>query len=182
MNIFHAKFSTGQIAQATGVNNDTLQNWMKRGLIVGQREIEGGGSQGRHRQYSFHNLMEIAAAKALVDAGMSDLKSVFYAAHMFAHTGNAMPNNRVPERVPGCPYNGTGITLLVAGMGWADEVFLSPKDTALGLYTKLMNRAHQSMEGCVLVNASQVFDRAVAGIGHHPEAVLAIAYPKEAMR
>ncbi|MFC3060362.1 MerR family transcriptional regulator [Paenirhodobacter populi] len=180
MNIFHAKFSTSQITEATGVNNDTLQNWLKRQLIIGQKDIVGGGSQGRHRQYSFFNLIEIAAAKALVDAGMGDLKSAFKAANMFAHTGGG-PLGGTPERVPGCPFNKCpGITLLVAGPGWSDEVFMAPNDSALKLYTDLVFKAPAGREGCIFVNMSDVFDRVVVRVGYRPVEVLGIAYPKGA--
>lgn len=171
MNIFHAKFSTGQVVEATGVSNDTLQNWLKRKLVVGQKDIDGGGSQGRHRQFSFFNLIEIATAKALIEVGMTDLKSAFYAAGYFAHTGDA-------ERAPGCPFNKeTGITLLVAGQGWARDVFLSPTGSALELYNQIVQRGSI---GATIVDMSQVFNLVTARVGYHPEAVLEIAYAKGA--
>ncbi|WP_283177322.1 MerR family transcriptional regulator [Gemmobacter sp. 24YEA27] len=171
MNIFHEKFSTGQVVEATGVSNDTLQNWLKRKLIVGQKDIDGGGSQGRHRQFTFFNLIEIAAAKALIDVGMTDLKAAFYAASRFSHSGDE-------ARVPGCPFNkGYGITLLVAGQGWAREVFLSENETALDFYTQ---NIQSSAVGATIVNMSRVFDLVTTRAGFHPEAVLEIAYPKDA--
>lgn len=111
--------------------------------------------------------MEIAAAKALIDVGITDLKSVFYAASLFAQ-----------ERVPSCPFNkGAGITLLVVGQGWARDVFLSPTDSGLELYTRI-NQC--GAIGATIINMSEVFDRTVTAIGLHPEAVLEIAYPEAA--
>ncbi len=173
MNIFHAKFSTGQIIKATGITNDTLQNWLKRKLIIGQKDIEGGGSQGRHRQFSFRNAMEIAVAKALVDLGV-DLKVAFHAAGGFAHTGEYMPGS--PERAPGCPFNKhPGITLIAANKDWSDEVFLSPNDSALELYNSLLSRGGI---GAVILDAGAIFDIVTVRLGYHPEKVLEVAYPK----
>ena len=178
MNIFHEKFSTIQVIAATGVTNDNLQNWLKRQLIIGQKTIEGGGVQGRHRQWSFFNLMEIAAAKALIDVGMTDLNSAFQAANRFAHVGQG-PDGYTPERSPGCPHTKfPGITLLVAGPGWSNEVFVSPDDNALKLYTDLTRTGAGRKEGGVFVNMSDVFDLTVSRVGYHPEEVIELAYPK----
>lgn len=105
MTIFHAQFSTGQVVAATGVSNPTLQTWLKRNLIVGQKgaEISGGGSPGAHRRYSFFNVMEIAVTKALVDVGL-DVSDAVKAAMHFAHSGQTAIGDR-RSRLPSLPYD-----------------------------------------------------------------------------
>lgn len=176
MHTSHATFSTGQVVAATGVAHESLQNWLKRGLVVGQKDIEGGGAKGRHRRYSFFNVIEIAMAKALIDAGMSTLEHAFYAAALFSHTG-------VGGRIPSHPFNQRpGYTLLVAGPGWADTFFLSPDTKALELYAALVP---QGRIGATFINASRVFDNVCGRLMEitgdkqfHPEAVLEAAYSK----
>lgn len=174
MSIFQAKFRIDQLTQAASVTSAQVQNWSRRGLIVGHDKIEGGGAQGRPRHFSFFNLMEIAAAKALIDAGMGDLNSVFRAAHHFAHTGQGeLPNT--PERKPGCPYDVPGsFTLLAAGPNWSETVLLKANDTALKLYTDLMHDSPTN--GCIVVNISKVFERAMIATGHDPVEVMKAAY------
>lgn len=174
MNAFQSKFSTRQVLAAAGVSNDNLQNWLRRGLVIGQEKIGGGGGQGHHRQFSFFNVIEIAAAKALIDAGMGNLEAVFYAANLFAHTGE-------DGRIPGCPFNtAPGYTLLVAWPDGANVLFLSPKDGALALYTTLVSN---NRIGATFANVSRVFDDVCGRLMEitgskefHPEAVMEFAY------
>jgi len=170
----HITFTTGQVVAATGVANESLQNWLKRELIVGQKAIEGGGSKGRQRRYSFFNVIEIAMAKALIDAGLTALEPAFHAAHVFAHTGDS-------RRLPACPFNQRpGYTLLLAGPGWADTFFMAPDAKALELYAALVP---QGRIGATFINASRVFDNVCSRLMEitgdsqfHPEAVLEAAY------
>lgn len=174
MNAFQSKFSTRQVLAAAGVSNDNLQNWLRRGLVIGQEKIGGGGGQGHHRQFSFFNVIEIAAAKALIDAGMGNLEAVFYAANLFAHTGE-------DDRVPGCPFNtAPGYTLLVAWPDGANVFFLSPEDGALSLYTALVPGRRV---GATFTNVSRVFNEVCGRLmeitgseGFAPEAVMEFAY------
>lgn len=181
MTIFSAKFSTGQVVEAAGVAHETLQNWMKRDLVIGHKQIEGGGSQGRHRQFSFFNVMEIAVAKALIDVGMTDLQAAFRAADAFAHAGQG-PLPGTPERAPGCPFkDAPGITLIVANKDWSDEIFLSPTDSAMKLYADIFSRRIGNA-GAVILNASDVFDRVTSRLGYHPDEVMGAAYTKTAYK
>lgn len=180
MQITEARFTTGQLLQATGVANDNLQSWLKRQLIVGQKDILGGGSPGRHRQWTFFNVLEVGAAKALMDAGMGDLKAVFCAAATFAHSDCVLFGDQ--PRAVGMPfYPANGITLLAAGPDWSEVVFLDfdrPR-TAPDLHARLMDRPkrlHGHAIGCVLADMSQVFDRVTEGLGLSPRAVLEAEY------
>lgn len=172
MSIFDIKFSTGQVVAATGVLNENLQNWIKRDLIIGQKSIEGGGAQGRHRQFSLFNLMEIAIAKAIIDVGgMADLKDVFRAANHFAHTGPG-PLPGQPARCPSLPFNvPNSKTLVIAGRGWSNEILFTAADSALHLSTKLLERG-----GCVVIDASEVFWTVLRRAGIDPIDVMREGY------
>lgn len=177
MNIFLEKFSTGQVIAATGVPNATLQSWLKRGIIVGHRNIEGGGSPGVHRRFSFCNLMEIALAKALIDAGLSDLNFAFGAARHFAHAGTGR-SEFTPERDPGLPFESTadrpGTTMLAACQ---DRHYLA----FCGADTDAISDIRSGLGGpigFVVVDVSELFDRVMASLHYHPEEVLEAAYAK----
>src|SRR6056297_1888335 len=98
MEIQEHTFSAGEVTKAADISASTLQNWIKRSVIIGHRDIKGGGSQGRHRRFSWFNVMEISIAAALVKTGVTDLPRAFDAAQKIAHTGD------FPRR-PGFPFH-----------------------------------------------------------------------------
>jgi len=175
MTIYQQTFTTGQIVEATGVTNMNLQNWLKRNLIVGQKDIQGGGSPGRHRQYSFFNLIEIAMAKALTEAGMTDMPTVFQAASSFSHGGTHRPITA--ERLPGMPFDiSEGRTLLIAGPQWSEVIFFKNDESAISLFAKMRPRG--SALRCVVIDATDVFLRVIRAIGLEPHTVIREAYEK----
>jgi hypothetical protein len=173
-NIFQAKFSTGQIVKATGVSNASLQTWLKRGIIAGHRDadIEGGGSPGLHRRFSFFNLMEIATAKAMIDCGVSDLATAFKAARTFAHIGAGPLPGETPERQPGLPFN-DGRTLLCVGQSGGSyvECWKPGKDPLANIRIALGHPI-----GFVVIDMTALFDRVAASLEYHPQAILDFAY------
>lgn len=171
MSIFHQQFTNSEIVAATGVTNFQLQNWLKRGQIVGQRDsaVEGGGSPGKHRRFSFFNLMEVAIAKALIDLGVSDMQRVTNAAAAFAHTGDCINGDR-PARTPGLPFE-KGQTLLIVGPERSEEYQILPTER-LGLVAALA----QHGVGAVVLNASKVFENTLRRAGFDPAAILREAY------
>lgn len=179
MNIFHAQFSTGQVVEATAVSNATLQSWLKRKLIVSQQDspIVGGGSPGVHRRYSFFTVMEIAIAKALIDAGLSNLSAAFQAASRFAHIGCGEIGDR-PARMPSIPFDtlgSSGMTLLcVAGDRSAITLWRPGKDPLAEIRHEL-----QRPGGFVLIEADPIFNRVVTLLGYQPHEVLQLAYRGE---
>lgn len=174
MSIYQQTFTTGQIVEATGVTNMSLQNWLKRNLIVGQKEIQGGGSPGRHRQYSFFNLIEIAMAKALIEAGMTDMPTIFQAASSFSHSQTK--KTKEPTREAGMPFNVEGArTLLIAGPKWSEVIFFKTDDAAISLFAKM--RPHGTLR-CVVVDATDVFHRVINAIGLESHKVIREAYEK----
>lgn len=172
MNIFHRTFATGEVSEATGASNDAIQNWIKRDLLVGQGNIQGGGGKGRHRQFSFHNVMEIAIAQAILNAGgLADLNDVFRAANHFAHSADvSLPEK--PTRLPGMPFNvAASKTFLLVGRGWSDEIVFTGKDSIFHLAAPLLERG-----GCMVIDASAVFDATMQRLGLDPVQVKLEAY------
>lgn len=180
MSIFNEKFSTGQVVEATGVSNETLQNWLKRGFLIGHRNtqaIEGGGSSGVHRRFSFFNVMEIATAKALIDAGITNLSHVFKAAGSFSHVGHGPIDDIQPLRDPALPFDTTvenGVTLLcVSGERNYVHFWKIGQDPL-----PVIRHALAGAKGYFILEMNEIFDLVVARLGHHPQAVLEAEYSR----
>lgn len=162
MNIFQTKFSTGQTVAAAGVTNAVLQSWLKRDGIVGHKGkagIEGGSSPGVYRQFTFFNVMEIATAKALVDAGF-DLRAAFRAAAAFAHTGD-------DGRDPGLPFPANH-TLLFASLHHVEIVEWEPGRDMMAL----VRSRFSSPLGVMVLEMRPIFTHAVTALGFDPAEVL----------
>lgn len=177
MNIFHDRFTTGQVIAATGLPNHTLQSWLKRDLLIGKpgAPIEGGDGSGSHRRFTFYTIMEIAVAKALADLGLSAAHAIKAAQH-FAHTGHGQIGAN-PARNPGLPFDnrvGGGFTLVCVAGERSTECFWQPgKDV-------FANLRYQLGEGFVILEINDLFDRVLDALGYHPSAVMEIAYPRKA--
>ncbi|MTH34422.1 hypothetical protein GL279_07405 [Paracoccus limosus] len=169
MSIFHQQFANSEIVAATGVTNYQLQNWLKRGQIIGQG-VEGGGSPGKHRRFSFFNLMEIAVSKALIDTGLTDMQRVTEAAAGFAHTGNGAIGDR-PGRQPGFPFK-DGKTMLIVGPERSAEYQIGLSDHPLGLLAAIKEHGI----GAIVIDVSEVFSVTLRRAGLDPVAALNEAY------
>jgi hypothetical protein len=175
MNIFQMQFATGTVCDAAGVNEGALQNWLRRGLLVGQKDspIMGGGSPGRHRRFTFFNVMEIAVAKSLTDLGV-DVATAFLAAREFAHTGEGpLPN--IPERSPGVVFDWRAepIDTFVAVAGDFHAVgCLRPENNTISV----IQEALRYKRNFSYVDANEIFNRATTVLGFAPRDVLASAY------
>lgn len=188
-NIAFRQFTAGEVVESAGITMSTLQNWIKREVIVGHGDddIEGGGSQGRHRRFSFHALMQISIGAALIRAsGGGDLRQAFNAAMIFAHSGEG-PSGWVnakdeiesgdPNRDPGMPYHWShGRTLMGCAGDNTTIVLLRPKQDSFFEIRQNLRRA----EGFVVLDASAVFERVCAHIGLDYREVLDAAYPTAA--
>jgi hypothetical protein len=174
VNLFHDKFSTGQVVTAANVPSHTLQSWLKRDVIIGHKEapIEGAGSSGVHRRFSFHNVMEIAVAKGLIDAGMSDLEAAFFAATRFAHTGRAEIGHGHPRRYPSLPFERQhGFTILcVRGQNSKITTWKPGSDFLAGVFQDVQG------QGFVLVEVNSIFDRVVTLLGYDPHQTMHFGY------
>lgn len=187
MTIFAESFSTGQVIAATGVPNHTLQSWLKRGLVVGPSEakedhkIQGGGSPGAHRRFSFYSVMEIAIAKALTDIGSPSVETAFRVAAKFAHFARGSfgweggPVEHV-RRLPSLPLNhrtGPKRTLLCVSGGTSVVIPWDGKGDVWSAARHALN----TPDGFVILEVDRVFDRVVRALGHDPWEVLSEAYP-----
>lgn len=165
---FQQQFTNGEIVAATGVTNVQLQNWLRRGQIIGSG-VEGGGSPGKHRRFSFFNLMEIAVATALIETGLTDMARVTNAARTFAHTGSVEVGNRA-RRLPGLPYE-DGHTWLIVGTERTEEYQLLRED-GLGFAAAIGQHGF----GAVVLNITKVFNQTLRRAGLDPIEVMRAAY------
>lgn len=174
MNIFFDRFAASQVTAAAGITNPALQSWLRRGHVIGHPEadtsnIEGGGSAGIHRRFSFHTVMQLAIAKALTDCSGMGAKEALYAGGYFAHTGSE-------ARTPAVPFNGGGSFLGVALH--PDEeypaVTVASWKPGIDLYPNLSHRLRT--RNFVMVFLNPIFDAAVTSLGYRPEDVLDRAY------
>ncbi len=194
MQLFSMKFTTPQVTEITGLPNDTIQNWIKRGSIIGHRPgadmgISGGGSQGRHRQFSFFAVMQFALTGAFVKLGISATEAAKMAVD-FCHAGGDGEPFGLPYRNPGLPFHHNHGATIYAACGersaetiWEDHL---PKDKR----TRDVMADISAHLGPVfaLVNASKLFDEVCAGIirvtgnhiDFHPYKLLDEAYPDDA--
>lgn len=167
MSIFEATFSTGQIVAAAGITPAALQSWIRRDFIIGHGEggVDKPGKAGLRRAFTIFNLMEIATAAALVDAGV-DIPHAFRAAHRFAHVGG-------PPRLPALPFPGAVGTLIAMASGEARVMAWKPGEDVYAIA-----RSHLRGHGpaITLLDVGNVFERAVSAVGHNPQAILSEAY------
>lgn len=179
MNIFHEKFSAGQVCEASGLSNAALQNWLKRGYVIGDKgnvqgtssRIEGAGSPGAHRRFTFHTTMELALSKALTEEGVS-VQHALFAAGMFAHTGDAYISEQHPSRVPSVPFDPQfeGKTLLCVRQ---DRVSICGWKVGKDILPTIF---HSLGRAFTLVDVNPIFDRAVTALGHNVEEVYELSY------
>jgi len=172
-NVFQRKFSASEVASVAGITASTLQNWLKREVISGhKKDIEGGGSQGRHRRFSFFSLIDIAKAAALVRGGISDLPTAFKASRDFAHfEPGGLPG--ILARRPAVAFHAShGRTLLVVS-GERSEVFrYAPgEDVIARIRAKL-----RDAESFTVVDMTDLFQRVCADIGASHSEVLDEVY------
>lgn len=167
MNIFHAQFTLGQVAEATGLPADTIKTWLRKELIHTMPSKADG--PGTRRLHSFHGAMEIAVAGALMEAGVKDNSVVFHAATSFAHFGDG-PLPGTPGRIPGCPFP-DNLTYLAVGGGRSAEIYYRPgKDEMASIRHRL-----KRPEVIIMVEINSIFERVVRGLGHEPAEVMKIA-------
>lgn len=180
-------YSTAQCLQAAGIEADTLQNWLRAGVIVGNNpgDITGGGTQGRQRRYSFYAVMQIAIAKALMDAsGGMGLKRAFEAAMHFAHLGDAPAlyaddglRDNDPDRQPSHPFDYRLGETFFAVAPTREAVVLIPPDGKFDLIRSAIDpNGMARMVGFVVIDAGEVFARVCAVLGFSARALIEEIY------
>lgn len=175
MSIYHRMFTAREVIAAADISMSTLQNWLKRNVIVGHKTIEGGGERGKHRRFSWYNVMEICAAAALVRAGVSDLGLAFAAGMKFGHN-NPQARTRAPQRAIAMPYETShGGTLLIAAGNRSNVVCHK-----IGADPITAVRAELGQpEAFIIIDLLQMFGRACAALNLNPQAILIEAYAEE---
>ncbi|ARC87892.1 hypothetical protein [Rhodovulum sp. MB263] len=177
INIFQQHFSAGDVTKAADISMSTLQNWIKRDVIVGHKKIEGGGSQGRHRRFSWHNVIEIATAAALVKVGVTDLSIAFRAAQLFAHTG-AGPLPGKPGRCPGLPFEASNVRTLLFVSGEHSQILPYSPNKGGEDVLAVARIGLRKPEAFIVVDLLELFDRVCGALGLHPQEVMDRAYSK----
>lgn len=167
-------FQVGQIAQAIGSSPQTIKAWLHKGWVMGHREISGGGGAGNRRRFSFHNLMEFATAKHLMEIGFQrDAGAAFKAAHVFAHMSDGITFENT--RLPGFPYF-AGKTFLCANSSDAVVVQHIPGVDALPVLMQSLAGPHAFL----MLDAGNVFGSVLTALGYDPQSEIASAYGIEA--
>ncbi|MCF3595478.1 helix-turn-helix domain-containing protein [Rhodobacteraceae bacterium LMO-12] len=170
-------FSASELSELTGAKPDSIQNWLKRDLIIGHKKITGGGGQGKHRRFTFHNMIEVAMAQTLINLHMGS-KEAFAASANFAHAGGGGTTFNMPKRDPGLPFHfNHGETIFGVAGGWTFEELWKP-GSSRDTYGNL--RQHLHADHFLTVNASEVFNLVCARMDVHPYKVLDAAYPEDA--
>lgn len=178
MILSNTTYSASDVARATLLKPLTIQTWLKRDLIVGNRGIEGGETQGRHRRFSFHSIISFAIAKQLVDLTLSP-KRAFEAAEKFAHSGHGSTQwvgdmraeSPRDTRHPGFPYHHTaGETFLI--------IWDSGQTVVCAESESKIERPYPALgKPLLIVSCNDVFNSVVSRLtSAHPYAVLDAEY------
>lgn len=171
MNIYDDDFSTADVLSAVDIAEAKLQSWLRRGLIVGQREGKIVGSQGRARRFSFHSVMEIAVAAALIDTGVP-VDTAFQVTRKVAYVGAS-------DRVAGLPWpRSQGETLLAVS---GDKTRLIRTIEGADVFLHFADAGQAKPDRVNVVDVSAIFDRVSAKIyedGNAPNSILEAEYPE----
>ena len=184
MDIFSQTFSAAEVAAACNIAPETLQNWMKRDLIMGhvdgETKVAGGGSRGVRRQFSWENLMDIATASAFVEIGFlpTDAFKIAHRFSMVSDSGGAVwdddpeaENRRGPYRAPSFPHHQSEGQTYLCAWGETRRVILS-KDGSINPHA--LAKPSDRATGFACVNMTELFIHVAtrADLGQHPFAIL----------
>jgi hypothetical protein len=154
--------------KASGATNASLQTWLRRELIIGQKDVPKPGSPSTKRSFSFFNVMEIAAAKALIDAGVLAAPA-FRAAHRFAHFAGG-------NRLPALPAPGDVKTVLCVAGDHAKVLMWEP---GADLFIDARHHLLRPL-AFVVLDMSELFDRVSLALGYDPRDILEQEYRSQA--
>lgn len=160
MDLFSTKLRPKEVAQATGVTSKQISDWCNQGRIVGQAEAARGW-----REFSFFNVMEVASAVAMMEAGITSPSDAFRAAMHFSHFGSShggwvndkdevVENPPTPKRHPGLPYHYRDGETFMAVSGQLSNVVRSEKGQ---IDTYKLFPMNPRPTGFVLLNMTEVF-------------------------
>lgn len=165
MELWERTWKSSDAAAAVGMDLGKFKLWISRGYPAAEG-MEGGGSQGRHRLFSFRNIMEFAVARALTDQGIPP-GMAFSAARVFAYSA-VNPISRCPG-LPLHPDNGETIVAMAA-----ETVVIGYTPTSRDSWADFLgDLAGQEnffrFESFMCVNATAVFRNVCIrlGLNHH---------------
>jgi hypothetical protein len=184
MNPFERKYPAREVLLASGMTNAALQTYIRKGLVTGHKGDLAAGSPGKHRQFSFSTVMELAVAQAILkDIPPRNAAPTFKAAAMFAHVGTgARPSLPEAKRWPALPFHPEfGNTVLATDgertviVPWHPE----KQNKDYPLYTQLK---HELGNPVVFLscNVSIIFQNVCDALGFDVAHVLNSAYGKDA--
>lgn len=183
-----AQYKARDAAKFAGVPQRKLALWFQRGKDDGYpiaNGMDGGGSQGVHRQFSFRNIMEFALARAFVDQGVPPkgaFESAAKAAYLSTHEGGWGDDKIEPmvnRRIAGLPFpHADGDTYIFRVNGktvvqpWAN----TDSEIANLFHSLRTANGGPRIEGFVAVNMSKVFEDVCARMGIQEGSELQRAY------
>lgn len=174
MSIQTETFQMGQIASAIDASPQTIKAWLHKEIVTGHRKITGGGGAGKRRNFTFHNVMEFAVAKAIMDVGFQrDAEKAFNAATVFAHTGSGEIDGYQENRMPSFPYY-DGFTLLCTS---GKKTRVLQHDPGNDILPNIRNELLRPVS-FITVDMSNVFDGVVTALGYHPQEQIDLAYKR----
>lgn len=109
MIILNRAYTAQEVSEVLGVPAKNISNWASRGFFTPINKDDLG--KGRAREYSWHTLMQIACASAIMELGFSSPQDAFMAASHFAHVGKGQsegagqPSADQAVRWPGLPFH-----------------------------------------------------------------------------
>lgn len=185
--LFAREFTAAEICTAAGILPETLQNWIKRDIIVGEHaSITGGGARGTRRTYDFNALMQIAVTKVIANAGFGDLKIAALAGAKFAHMGRGVTGFAGKEptlavlaqvRNPGLPHHYAFGDTMIYVAGDDHRIKLLKKGDQIPV-AELQHDLGQP--GFFMMNATDLFIQVGSKMGFKPYEVLDQAYAQGA--
>ena len=168
MMLTQKEFSVQDVAAATGTQPRNISDWVSRGYILGNFE------EGKHRRFSFSNVMEIALCVAAMQRFGFTPERAFRLAAIFAYIGEGGAGwigeeDTTPERHPGAPFHySEGFTFVVA-QGDHSEVVLS-KDGKIDMTG--FPPDYLDTVGLLVLNVSAIFMNVCARLGQDHRLVL----------
>ncbi len=175
MLIYDMTFQLGRIASAIGRKPETLKTWLHQGVLIGHRDVSGGGGPGQRREFSWFNCMEFAIASELLKVTGLSVSAAFKAAGDFAHSADGPLPGETLARLPGLPFE-TPVQTYLAATAERSEIFAWLP--GIDILPRMMSELGWPTAFSV-IDVRSVFDQLCSGLGLNPEEALATAYARQ---
>lgn len=182
MDLSKGTLGAQDVAKATGTTPKQITDWCNQGHIIGQKEPLG---KGRRREFTFSNVMQIAAGVVLMQYGVNSPGDAFRAAAHFAHFGSCHSgwineNDELvedpprPKRNPGFPYHfRDGDTFLIVSGDRANVVLVEKGEIHLNSVFPELSRPQAAF---IAANMTEVFKAVIHNMGQDWRVVLDQVY------